>query len=62
MTTAEITAAIEGSSDGQVRIVQGAGEDRDAGWASMTDNGEITVGWDSGTRTVLYGDDAELER
>lgn len=60
MTSNEIKAAIEADANGQVRIVQGEGEDRDFGWASLTPAGEITVGWDSGQRTALYGDDAEL--
>jgi hypothetical protein len=60
MTAAELTKIIEADPNGQVRIVQGDGEGRDFGWASLDANDEITVGWDSGQRTALYGDDAEL--
>lgn len=60
MTQEQIRQAIRTSSEEMVRIVQGEGADRDFGNAWLDDDGSIVVGWDSGQRTKLYGDDAEI--
>ena len=60
MTKEDIIAVIKAMGGGELRIVQGAGEDRDYGWAGADANDGVTVGWDSGQRTALYGDDAEI--
>lgn len=59
-TQTDIIAAIEASADESVRIIQGAGEDRECGNAFLAADGSVSVSWDSGVRTKLYGDDAEL--
>lgn len=52
MTKSDLVAAIEASFDRQVHIESGVPDtdEYDVGFASLDDDVEITVGWDSGTR------------